>query len=190
MFIVARDNLRSPKKPAFADPVLDHNEGDAEVAGTGSGAAAAAQTAAGAAMTDAAVRSVRRLESTADLLRFRAEMPSFLEALCGLNLLPAASIASLVESTETFITTDYALGKIETALVQLTSTLAGLGPDDMMFVSRLHSHGGLIEFLATFETMAVFDTQASVVRSAYKQNKTHKHKVAFKDTPHSVVGRI
>ena len=38
-----------------------------------------------------------------------------------------------------------------------------LQPDELMFVARLHSHGGLLEFLATFESMASFDTQTSVV---------------------------
>lgn len=147
VFIGARDKLRAVRPP-FAAPALDHSEAEADTTP----------------VTDDAVRSVRRLEATADLLRYRAEMPAFLEALSGLNLLPAADVASLASRTLRFLTTDYALGEVEGELQLLARALSGMTADELLFVARLHSHGGLLEFLATFESMAVFDTQASVVR--------------------------
>lgn len=90
-------------------------------------------------------------------------MPGFFDALSGLNLLPAPQVATLVERTAPFLTTDYALGDVEAELRRLVSELSGMQPDELLFVARLHSHGGLLEFLATFESMAAFDTQTSVV---------------------------
>ena len=84
-----------------------------------------------------------------------------------LNLLPSDDIERLADATKAFIVTDYPLGQVEHALVQLVGALSGMQPDVLFFVSRLNAHGGLLEFLATFESMAAFDTQASVVRSLW-----------------------
>ena len=111
-------------RPPFAAPTLDHSEVEAPAASGAAGAAG--KGAATSSVTDEAVMSVRRLESTADLLRYRAEMPGFIEALGELNLLPAQDVERLAAATAPFCETDYALGDVERELGRLIGVLSGM----------------------------------------------------------------
>lgn len=110
-------------------------------------------------VNETARQGLQRLDDTAEILRYRDEAPKFFAALRGLNLLQEASIAQIEADTRVLLTHDFTLGDVGRAVRELRAKLSHMMPANLSFVSLLHSRGGLLAFLETFETLESFGSQ-------------------------------
>jgi hypothetical protein len=89
--------------------------------------------------TICSVQSIARLAATAEMLRYRAELPGFLSALRERKVLPLAIVNDLAAKTKEPLEHDYKLSEVEAAVGGLRASLSGLSPDDMQVRREIES---------------------------------------------------
>lgn len=155
-YIAARNYTRGPYPPSYASSLLLWFEQRSN-SGTGRSVTDGTTT------SESAMQSLKHLDDTAEILRYRVEAPAFFKALHGLCLLPEDEVKSLQQDTLVFLTSDYSLAQVGVALQQLRARLCNMTPSHLKFVSLLHSRGGLLVFLETFDSLDALNSQAAVV---------------------------
>lgn len=167
IYIAARDALnehdRSAQLKAFCTGIHDkYGEGNiigGEIDPTASQRRAATEV----------QQATQRLQMTVDLQGYRQAFPTFLLALEAQHLLPRAAILELQtnERLQDALHQNYTLREVPQAVAVVRAAVCGMTPTHLQFINELHASGGLLEFLASFETLgqAAFLNQASLVTS-------------------------